>query len=54
VITQRICGVCPISHGQTAVLALENVSEWLPPANARLLRNLTLGANFVQSHILHF
>ena len=53
-ITQRICGVCPISHGQTAVLALENVSEWLPPANGRLLRNLTLGANFIQSHILHF
>lgn len=54
VITQRICGVCPISHGQTSVLALENVSEWLPPHNARLLRNLTLGANFIQSHILHF
>lgn len=54
VITQRICGVCPISHGQTSVLALENVSEWFPPANARLLRNLTLGANFLQSHILHF
>ena len=54
VITQRICGVCPISHGQTAVLALENVSEWLPPANARLLRNLALGSNFIQSHILHF
>jgi hydrogenase large subunit len=54
VITQRICGVCPISHGQTSVLALENVSEWLPPRNARLLRNLTLGANFIQSHILHF
>ncbi len=54
IITQRICGVCPISHGQAAVQALENVSEWLPPSNARLLRNLTLGANFLQSHILHF
>ena len=54
IITQRICGVCPISHGQAAVQALENVSNWLPPANARLLRNLTLGANFLQSHILHF
>jgi hydrogenase large subunit len=54
VITQRICGVCPISHGQTAVLALENVSDYLPNTNARLLRNLTLGANFLQSHILHF
>ena len=53
-ITQRICGVCPISHGQAAVLALENVSNWTPPENARLLRNLTLGANFLQSHILHF
>jgi len=53
-VTQRICGVCPISHGQTAVQALENVSEWLPNTNGRLLRNLTLGANFLQSHILHF
>ena len=48
IITQRICGVCPISHGQAAVLALEDVSEWLPPTNARLLRNLTLGANYLQ------
>lgn len=54
IITQRICGVCPVSHGQAAVMALENVSEWLPNTNARLLRNLTLGANFIQSHILHF
>lgn len=53
-ITQRICGVCPISHGLTAAQALENVSDWLPPTNARLLRNLTLAANFLQSHILHF
>ena len=54
IITQRICGVCPISHGQAAVAALENVSNWLPPSNARLLRNLTLGSNFIASHILHF
>jgi len=54
IITQRICGLCPISHGQAAVLALENVSNWRPPTNARLLRNLTLAANFLQSHILHF
>lgn len=54
IITQRICGVCPISHGQAAVQALENVSNWLPSTNGRLMRNLTLGANFLQSHILHF
>ena len=53
-ITQRICGVCPISHGMAAVQALESVSDYLPPKNARLLRNLTLGANYLQSHILHF
>ncbi len=54
VITQRICGVCPISHAEAAVLALDNASNGTVPANARILRNLTLGANFIQSHILHF
>ena len=54
VLTQRICGVCPISHAQASVLALENTGNFNPPTNARLLRNLTLGSNFVQSHILHF
>lgn len=54
VITQRICGVCPISHGQASVLAVEGAAGWTPPPNGRILRNLTLGANFVQSHILHF
>lgn len=53
-VTKRICDASPISHVQAAVLALENVSNWLPPTNARLLRNLTLGATFLQSHILHF
>lgn len=53
-ITQRICGVCPISHGQASVMALENVTDWVPTSNGRLLRNLVLGANFIQSHILHF
>jgi len=53
-ITQHECDICQVSHKHAAVLALENVSDWLPPTNARLLRNLTLGANFLQSHILHF
>lgn len=54
VITQRICGVCPISHGQASVLCIEDAAGWTPPTDARLLRNLTLGANFIQSHLLHF
>ncbi|MBU1169712.1 MAG: nickel-dependent hydrogenase large subunit [Proteobacteria bacterium] len=54
IITQRICGVCPISHAQASVMAIEGVTQWTPDRNARLLRNLILGANFIQSHILHF
>lgn len=53
-ITQRICGVCPVAHSVAAVLALEQASGVAPPANATLLRNLVLGANFLDSHILHF
>jgi len=53
-ITQRICGVCPIPHAQAAVLALDNAAGKVIPSNARILRNLVLGANFVQSHLLHF
>jgi len=54
VITQRICGVCPISHGQAAVMALDNAGARTAPANGRILRNLTLASNYIQSHILHF
>lgn len=53
-ITQRICGVCPIGHGQASVLALDDAFGVTPPTNGRIIRNLILGANFVQSHILHF
>jgi hydrogenase large subunit len=54
VITARICGVCPVSHGMASVKALENAVQKIVPENARLLRNLTLGANYLQSHIIHF
>jgi hydrogenase large subunit len=53
-LTQRICGVCPVSHGMAAVLALDAASGVVVPENARIMRNLVLGANFIQSHILHF
>ncbi len=54
VLTQRICGVCPVSHALASTLALESAAEFTAPTNARILRNLVLGANFLQSHILHF
>jgi hydrogenase large subunit len=53
-ITQRICGVCPIPHAMAAVMTLDSVSKTTIPANGLLLRNLVMGANFVESHILHF
>jgi hydrogenase large subunit len=53
-ITQRICGVCPVSQGFASVLALESVGGATVPENARLLRNLVLGANYLASHLLHF
>lgn len=53
-ITERICGVCPVSHATAASLAIEHAAGVTVPTNARVLRNLVLGANFIQSHILHF
>ncbi len=54
IITERICGVCPVSHGMAAVKALDAAGGIVPPTNGRILRNLVLGSNFIQSHILHF
>lgn len=53
-ITQRICGVCPVSHGIASTMALENAIGLQVPENGRLLRNLILGANYLQSHLIHF
>jgi len=53
-ITQRVCGVCPTPHAMAAVNALDNAYGVTVPVNALLMRNLVLGANFIQSHILHF
>ncbi len=54
VITQRICGVCPVSHAVASCRALEGALGLEVPPNGRLLRSLVLGANFLQSHLLHF
>lgn len=53
-ITQRICGVCPVSHGIASILAQDKAYGITPPENGRILRNLIQGANYLQSHILHF
>ena len=53
-IVMRICGVCPVSHGEAASLCLDDAFNIKPTTNGRVLRNLILGANTLQSHILHF
>lgn len=53
-ITQRICGVCPIGHGTASILAQDMAFNVLPTENGMLLRNMILGANYLQSHIVHF
>ncbi|MCX7048501.1 MAG: nickel-dependent hydrogenase large subunit [Candidatus Sumerlaeota bacterium] len=54
-ITERICGVCPVAHGLASVRAQDNAYGVASiPTNARLMRNLVHGANFVDSHITHF
>jgi ferredoxin hydrogenase large subunit/hydrogenase large subunit len=53
-ITQRICGVCPVEHGVASVQAQDQAYGVTPPTNGRLIRNIVAAANFIQSHILHF
>ena len=53
-ITQRVCGVCPTPHAMAAVKALEAAAGMSVSSNARIIRNLILGADHLHSHILHF
>ena len=53
-IVQRICGVCPTAHATASSLALDDAFNVQLTDNGRIARNLILGANFLQSHILHF
>ena len=52
--TQRICGVCTTVHAIASIRAVENAIGAAPPPNARLLRNLIIGAQAVQDHVVHF
>jgi len=55
-LTQRICGVCPIAHATASALCLDEAFgvDGKVPDNGKIIRALILGANFLQSHILHF
>ena len=53
-ITQRICGVCPMSHGHASSMSVESAYGVSIPNGARLVRNLLELSEFIHSHILWF
>lgn len=53
-IVQRICGVCPVSHSHAATIAAEKAYGITISNNARIVRNLIEGGQFLHSHILWF
>ena len=53
-LTQRICGVCPVSHAIASSKATEQAAGFTPTLQGLLLRDLIQGANFISSNILHF
>ena len=53
-ITQRICGICSAAHGMVASLLLDRIYANKITDNGRIIRNLILGAEFLQNHIRHF
>jgi len=55
-LTQRICGVCPTAHATASALCIDDAFGLTDKItdNAKFIRALILGSNFLQSHILHF
>lgn len=51
---QRICGVCTAVHAVASVVAVEDALDYRPPAQAELIRDLVLGTQTVQDHVIHF
>jgi NAD-reducing hydrogenase large subunit len=53
-ITQRACGICPVSHHLASAKAGDAILGVELPPTAKLLRELIHMAQYVQSHALHF
>jgi len=54
VFTQRICGVCTTVNALASVRAVENALGIVIPDNARILRNIMKGIQYVHDHVIHF
>ena len=53
-LTQRICGICPVSHHLASAKTCDVIWGAAPPRPAALLRELMHMGQFVQSHGMHF
>ncbi|MDO9111244.1 MAG: nickel-dependent hydrogenase large subunit, partial [Desulfatirhabdiaceae bacterium] len=54
IITQRICGICPVSHQLASAKACDAILGVAIPETAVILRRLLHMGQFIQSHALHF
>ena len=54
IITQRICGICPVSHQLASAKACDAICGVTIPETAARLRELIHMGQFIQSHALHF
>ena len=52
--TQRFCGVCTTVHSMASIRCVEDALKIQIPDNARLIRNLIMGIQNVQDHVIHF
>ncbi len=52
--TQRFCGVCTTVHSIASVRAVENALKIKIPPNAELIRNIIIGTQNIQDHVIHF
>ena len=51
---QRICGVCTTVHALASIRSAEDALGVQIPENARLMRNIIAGIQWVQDHVVHF
>ena len=52
--TQRFCGVCTTVHSIASIRAVEDALKIKIPPNAQLIRNIIIGIQAVQDHVIHF
>jgi len=52
-IVSRICGICPVSHMTTSIIALENAMGFHPSEEIKKLRKIMAMSQIAASHIVH-